>query len=113
LDALNALRVSKGLKTVQWDASLAARAQARADQINRTGEIPSDHWSWGAGPEVIAIDWAAGAPVINAWNIDDASVGMITNNFAHRRWLLSADTTKVGFGISGTVIDGISNGTVF
>lgn len=113
LDALNVLRTSRGLKPVIWDNSLAARAQSRANLINSTGQIPDDHWSWGAGPEVIAIDWAAGAPVINAWNIDDASVGMITDNSGHRRWLLSPDTTAVGFGMSGSVIDGISNGTDF
>ena len=113
LDALNALRTSMGLGEVTWDASLATRAQARADQIAATGEIPSDHWSWGAGPEVIAIQWGAGEPVINAWYVDDASVGMQGSPLGHRRWLLSPDTTKVGFGINGNIIDGISNGTSF
>ncbi|AOT56509.1 CAP domain-containing protein [Weissella soli] len=113
LDALNALRTSMGLGEVTWDASLATRAQARADQIATTGEIPSDHWSWGAGPEVIAIQWGAGEPVINAWYVDDASVGMQGSPLGHRRWLLSPDTTKVGFGINGNIIDGISNGTSF
>jgi len=113
LDALNVLRTSRGLKAVTWDTGLEATAQSRANLVNSTGSIPNDHWSWGAGPEVIAIQWAAGAPVINAWNIDDASVGMITDNFGHRRWLLSPDTTKVGFAISGDVIVGISNGTNF
>ncbi|MCM0582892.1 LysM peptidoglycan-binding domain-containing protein [Weissella diestrammenae] len=112
-DALNVLRASKGLKAVTWDAGLAATAQQRANLVNSTGSIPNDHWSWAAGPEVIAIQWAAGAPVINAWNIDDASVGMITDNLGHRRWLLSPDTTKVGFAVSGDVIVGISNGTNF
>lgn len=113
LDALNALRASMGLGEVTWDAGLANRAQARADQIAATGEIPSDHWSWGAGPEVIAIQWGAGEPVINAWYVDDASVGMQGSPLGHRRWLLSPDTTKVGFGINGNIIDGISNGTSF
>lgn len=113
LDALNVLRTSRGLRPVVWDARLAMTAQGRANLVASTGQIPDDHWSWGAGPEVIAIDWPAGSSVINAWNIDDASVGMITNNLGHRRWLLSPDTTKVGFGINGNVIDGISNGTDF
>jgi LysM repeat protein len=107
-DAMNILRAQHGLKAVQWDADLAAKATQRAAQTNATQSVPSDHYAGAAGPEVIAIGWSYGTPVINAWFIDDESVGMYGGP-GHRNWLLNPNATKVGFGVVGNVVDGISN----
>ena len=105
LDALNALRASHGLNPVSWDAGLAATASARASLINGNGgSIPNDHWS--RADEVIAILFAPGSTVINAWynetNMTTAS------GTGHRDWEINPSITRVGFGYSGGVIVGHS-----
>ncbi|WP_297077333.1 LysM peptidoglycan-binding domain-containing protein [uncultured Enterococcus sp.] len=105
LNALNDLRVSKGLNPVVWDADLAATATARAYTMANNGyNIPNDHWR--RADEVIAFYFAPGIPVINAWYYE---TNMITaSGTGHRDWELNPNITRVGFGYSGNAIVGHS-----
>ncbi len=92
VNQLNSLRRAAGLAPVTFDEGLAAKAQARAEQL--AGSVDESHWSQSYGPEVIAIGFGAGAGAINAWyhetNMDGAP--------GHYNWLMKATTTRVGFG---------------
>ncbi|EOT87152.1 MULTISPECIES: LysM peptidoglycan-binding domain-containing protein [Enterococcus] len=105
LNALNDLRVSKGLNPVVWDADLAATANARAYTMANNGyNIPNDHWR--RADEVIAFYYAPGVQVINAWYYE---TNMITaSGTGHRDWELNPNITRVGFGYSGNAIVGHS-----
>lgn len=94
-DAVNQMKILRraaGLAPVTFDEGLAAKAQARAEQL--AGSVDESHWSQSYGPEVIAIGFGAGAGAINAWyhetNMDGAP--------GHYNWLMKATTTRVGFG---------------
>ncbi|MGC6769448.1 coiled-coil domain-containing protein [Enterococcus sp. LJL51] len=102
--ALNAKRVANGLNPVSWDAGLAGTASARASLISATGGIPSDHWS--RGDEVIAMGFAPGAIVINAWYNEENMVS--ASGSGHRDWEMNPGMTRVGFGYYGGVIVGHS-----
>ena len=92
VNQMNILRRAAGLAQVTFDEGLAAKAQARAEQL--AGSVDESHWSQSYGPEVIAIGFGAGAGAINAWyhetNMDGAP--------GHYNWLMKATTTRVGFG---------------
>ena len=92
VNQMNILRRAAGLAPVTFDEGLAAKAQARAEQL--AGSVDESHWSQSYGPEVIAIGFGAGAGAINAWyhetNMDGAP--------GHYNWLMKATTTRVGFG---------------
>lgn len=106
LNALNALRTSKGLNPVSWDASLAAAATQRAQQILASNyTIPNNHWS--TAGEVLAFYYSAGTDVINAWYTERNMIS--ATGTGHRDWELDPSTTKVGFGYAGQVIVGRSN----
>lgn len=106
LNALNALRASKGLNPVSWDASLAAAATQRAQQILASNyTIPNDHWR--TAGEVLAFYYSAGTDVINAWYTERNMIS--ATGTGHRDWELDPSTTKVGFGYAGQVIVGRSN----
>lgn len=106
LNALNALRASKGLNPVSWDASLAAAATQRAQQILASNyTIPNDHWS--TAGEVLAFYYSAGTDVIHAWYTERNMIS--ATGTGHRDWELDPSTTKVGFGYAGQVIVGRSN----
>ena len=106
LNALNALRASKGLNPVSWDASLAAAATQRAQQILASNyTIPNDHWS--TAGEVLAFYYSTGTDVINAWYTERNMIS--ATGTGHRDWELDPSTTKVGFGYAGQVIVGRSN----
>lgn len=106
LNALNALRASKGLNPVSWDASLAAAATQRAQQILASNyTIPNNHWS--TAGEVLAFYYSAGTDVINAWYTERNMIS--ATGTGHRDWELDPSTTKVGFGYAGQVIVGRSN----
>ncbi|GEM_PF-1505021 len=106
LNALNALRASKGLNPVSWDASLAAAATQRAQQILASNyTIPNDHWR--TAGEVLAFYYSAGTDVINAWYTERNMIS--ATGTGHRDWELDPSTTKVGFGYAGQIIVGRSN----
>ena len=106
LNALNALRASKGLNPVSWDTSLAAAATQRAQQILASNyTIPNNHWS--TAGEVLAFYYSAGTDVINAWYTERNMIS--ATGTGHRDWELDPSTTKVGFGYAGQVIVGRSN----
>ncbi|MEE0002931.1 MAG: CAP domain-containing protein [Weissella confusa] len=92
VNQMNILRRAAGLAPVTFNEGLAAKAQARAEQL--AGSVDESHWSQSYGPEVIAIGFGAGAGAINAWyhetNMDGAP--------GHYNWLMKATTTRVGFG---------------
>lgn len=92
VNQMNILRRAAGLAPVTFDEGVAAKAQARAEQL--AGSVDESHWSQSYGPEVIAIGFGAGAGAINAWyhetNMDGAP--------GHYNWLMKATTTRVGFG---------------
>ena len=91
------------MNPVSWDAGLAATATSRAAMVE-SGGIPSDHWS--NGNEVIAIMWAPGASVINAWYNE---TNMVTaSGSGHRDWEINPNITRVGFGYVGDTIVGRS-----
>lgn len=103
INAMNAKRAAAGLAPVSYDASLAARAQSRAENAVANGGLPTGHMQQVAGPEVVAIDWAPNQ-VVDAWYNE---TGMIAAP-AHRNWLMNASFTKVGFGIVDGTIVGIA-----
>ncbi|MFD2728648.1 LysM peptidoglycan-binding domain-containing protein [Enterococcus camelliae] len=106
LNALNALRASKGLNPVSWDAGLAAAATNRAQQILASNyTIPNDHWH--TAGEVLAFFYSPGTDVINAWFTERNMIS--ASGTGHRDWELNPSTTKVGFGYAGQVIVGRSN----
>ena len=92
VNQMNIWRKDAGLVPVKFDEGLAAKAQARAQQL--AGSVDDAHWSQSYGPEVIAIGFGAGAGAINAWyneiNMDGAP--------GHYNWIMKATTTRVGFG---------------
>ncbi|TGE75914.1 CAP domain-containing protein [Weissella confusa] len=92
LNQLNAYRHANGLAPVTLDAGLSAKAQSRAQQL--AGTVDSAHWSQSYGPEVIAIQFGAGAGAIDAWYNETHMWGAP----AHKNWILKASTTSVGFG---------------
>ena len=92
LNQLNAYRHANGLAPVTLDAGLSAKAQSRAQQL--AGTVDSAHWSQSYGPEVIAIQFGAGAGAIDAWYNETNMWGAP----AHKNWILKASTTSVGFG---------------
>ncbi|CAK8054517.1 CAP domain-containing protein [Eupransor demetentiae] len=105
VDAMNAKRAALGLSPVRYDASLAATAQARAEEGAANGGLPTGHFQQIAGPEVVAIGWNPSS-VVDAWYNE---TNMYTNGTpSHRNWLTNASFTKVGFGISGDTIVGIA-----
>lgn len=92
VNQMNIWRKDAGLVPVKFDEGLAAKAQARAQQL--AGSVDDAHRSQSYGPEVIAIGFGAGAGAINAWyneiNMDGAP--------GHYNWIMKATTTRVGFG---------------
>ena len=92
LNQLNAYRRAHGLAPVTLDAGLSAKAQSRAQQL--AGTVDAAHWSQSYGPEVIAIQFGAGAGAIDAWYNETNMWGAP----AHKNWILKASTTSVGFG---------------
>lgn len=101
LNALNALRQANGLAPLQWDAGLAARATSRAAQTAASG-ILADHWH--TGGEVIAIGFAAGNTVVNAW-FNETNMTTATGS-GHHDWEMNSGYTHVGFGYVNGVIVG-------
>ena len=102
----DALKSKRSGMTTEWSSDLAAKAQARAQQIaNNGGAIPNEHWS--NGNEVISIGFGAGSPVVDAWynetNMTTAS------GTGHRDWEMRASSTHFGFAQVGDVIVGVSN----
>ncbi|MCT0005225.1 hypothetical protein EFL93_00830 [Weissella confusa] len=89
---MNAYRHANGLAPVTLDAGLSAKAQSRAQQL--AGTVDAAHWSQSYGPEVIAIQFGAGAGAIDAWYNETNMWGAP----AHKNWILKASTTSVGFG---------------
>lgn len=100
LAALNAMRVSAGLSKLNWDSSLAAKAQGRAAIVAASG-IPSDHFH--TQGEVIAIGFGAGSTVVSAWYNETNMVGAANG---HRNWEMNSSYTHVGFGYVNGVIVG-------
>ena len=92
LNQLNAYRHANGLAPVKLDDRLSAKAQSRAQQL--AGTVDAAHWSQSYGPEVIAIQFGAGAGAIDAWYNETNMWGAP----AHKNWILKASTTSVGFG---------------
>ncbi|MDF7637228.1 CAP domain-containing protein [Leuconostocaceae bacterium ESL0958] len=103
VDAMNAKRAALGLAPVQYDASLSARAQGRAEEANANGGLPSGHMAQVAGPEVVAIGFGAGS-VVDAWYNETNMIAAP----AHRNWLTNPSFTRVGFGVSGSTIVGLA-----
>ena len=102
----DALKSKRSGMTTEWSSDLAAKAQARAQQIaNNGGAIPNEHWS--NGNEVISIGFGAGSSVVDAWynetNMTTAS------GTGHRDWEMRASSTHFGFAQVGDVIVGVSN----
>lgn len=102
----DALKSKRSGMTTEWSSDLAAKAQARAQQIaNNGGSIPNEHWS--NGNEVISIGFGAGSSVVDAWynetNMTTAS------GTGHRDWEMRASSTHFGFAQVGDVIVGVSN----
>ena len=104
-NALNALRQSQGLAPLTFDNDLAARAQARAQQMANLGGVASDHYS--TAGEVVAIDYAPGTSVVNAW-FDETNM-MPVGTTGHRDWEMNAGYSRVGIAIVGNVIVGEAN----
>lgn len=104
-DALNALRQSHGLAPLTFDNDLAARAQARAQQMANLGGVASDHYS--TAGEVVAIDYAPGTSVVNAW-FNETNM-MPVGTTGHRDWEMNAGYSRVGIAIVGNVIVGEAN----
>ena len=104
VNSLNAKRASLGLAPVTLNASLSARAQARAENAADNGGIPTNHFS--TSGEVVANGFSSGS-VIDAWYNE---TNMITNGTpAHRMWVANARASSVGFGIVGGIIVGESD----
>jgi len=104
VNSLNAKRAALGLSPVSLDASLSARAQARAQNAVANGGLPTNHFA--TNGEVVAIGWSTGS-VIDAWYNE---TNMITNGTpGHRMWVANARATSVGFGIVGNTIVAESN----
>ncbi|WP_246587578.1 CAP domain-containing protein, partial [Leuconostoc inhae] len=104
VNSLNAKRATLGLSPVSLDASLSARAQARAQNGVANGGLPTNHMN--TNGEVVAIGWSTGS-VIDAWYNE---TNMITNGTpGHRMWVANARATSVGFGIVGNTIVAESN----
>lgn len=102
----DALKSKRSGMTTEWSSDLAAKAQARAQQIaNNGGSIPNEHWS--NGNEVISIGFGAGSSVVDAWynetNMTTAS------GTGHRDWEMRASSTHFGLAQVGDVIVGVSN----
>ena len=104
-NALNALRQSQGLAPLTFDNNLAARAQARAQQMANLGGVASDHYS--TAGEVVAIDYAPGTSVVNAW-FNETNM-MPVGTTGHRDWEMNAGYSRVGIAIVGNVIVGEAN----
>lgn len=104
-NALNALRQSQGLAPLTFDNDLAARAQARAQQMANLGGVASDHYS--TAGEVVAIDYAPGTSVVNAW-FNETNM-MPVGTTGHRDWEMNAGYSRVGIAIVGNVIVGEAN----
>lgn len=104
LNSLNAKRQSLGLNPVSLDANLSARAEARAENAVANGGLPTNHLH--TNGEVVGIGWNP-RDMINAWYNE---TNMITNGTpGHRMWVANPRATKVGFGIVGSTIVGISD----
>ncbi|WP_167711241.1 CAP domain-containing protein [Weissella cibaria] len=104
-NALNTLRQSQGLAPLTFDNDLAARAQARAQQMANLGGVASDHYS--TAGEVVAIDYAPGTSVVNAW-FDETNM-MPVGTTGHRDWEMNAGYSRVGIAIVGNIIVGEAN----
>ena len=104
-NALNTLRQSQGLAPLTFDNDLAARAQARAQQMANLGGVASDHYS--TAGEVVAIDYAPGTSVVNAW-FNETNM-MPVGTTGHRDWDMNAGYSRVGIAIVGNVIVGEAN----
>ena len=104
-NALNALRQSQGLAPLTFDNDLAARAQARAQQMANLGGVASDHYS--TAGEVVAIDYVPGTSVVNAW-FNETNM-MPVGTTGHRDWEMNAGYSRVGIAIVGNVIVGEAN----
>lgn len=104
-NALNTLRQSQGLAPLTFDNDLAARAQARAQQMANLGGVASDHYS--TAGEVVAIDYAPGTSVVNAW-FNETNM-MPVGTTGHRDWEMNAGYSRVGIAIVGNVIVGEAN----
>ncbi|TVV31524.1 CAP domain-containing protein [Weissella cibaria] len=104
-NALNALRQSQGLAPLTFDNDLASRAQARAQQMANLGGVASDHYS--TAGEVVAIDYAPGTSVVNAW-FNETNM-MPVGTTGHRDWEMNAGYSRVGIAIVGNVIVGEAN----
>ena len=104
-NALNTLRQSQGLAPLTFDNDLAARAQARAQQMANLGGVTSDHYS--TAGEVVAIDYAPGTSVVNAW-FNETNM-MPVGTTGHRDWEMNAGYSRVGIAIVGNVIVGEAN----
>lgn len=104
-NALNTLRQSQGLAPLTFDNDLAARAQARAQQMANLGGVTSDHYS--TAGEVVAIDYAPGTSVVNAW-FNETNM-MPVGTTGHRDWEMNAGYSRAGIAIVGNVIVGEAN----
>jgi len=104
-NALNSLRQSHGLAPLTLDAGLTARAQARAQQMANLGGVASDHYS--TAGEVVAIDFASGSTVVNAW-FNETNM-MPYGTTGHRDWEMNAGYTRVGIAIVNGYIVGEAN----
>ncbi|CAH1853324.1 CAP domain-containing protein [Convivina intestini] len=105
VDSMNAKRAALGLAPVRYDASLAATAQARAQEAAANDGLPSGHFQQVAGPEVVAIGFDPSS-VVDAWYNE---TNMITNGTpSHRLWVTNASFSRVGFAVVGSTIVGIA-----
>ncbi|CAH1852202.1 CAP domain-containing protein [Convivina praedatoris] len=105
VDSMNAKRAALGLAPVRYDASLAATAQARAQEAAANNGLPSGHFQQVAGPEVVAIGFDPSS-VVDAWYNE---TNMITNGTpSHRLWVTNASFSRVGFAVVGSTIVGIA-----
>lgn len=104
VNLLNQKRKSLGLQPVILDTALSARAKARAANAVANGGLPDNHMN--TNGEVVGIGWSINQ-MIDAWYNE---TNMITNGTpGHRMWVANPRATKVGFGLVGNTIVGISD----
>lgn len=92
INAWNAKRAQLGLKPVSLNASLSAKAQARAQQMASNSNWFSLHEGSNT-PEVVANGFGAGAAVIDAWYNE---TGMV--NGGHTEFIINPNLSSAGVG---------------
>lgn len=92
INAWNAKRAQLGLKPVSLNASLSAKAQARAQQMASNSNWFSLHEGSNT-PEVVANGFGAGSAVIDAWYNE---TGMV--NGGHTEFIINPNLSSAGVG---------------